>query len=297
MLVELALSCFFQPANDDLLVDVPRDQLHREAVIGGRKAEVMSELWPVHACLYKGDGTNQDGWKMRAGIWIVALGWLLTAAIRAPADDLGAGVKAWALKVPQGGSPGFTLMPGSQTGILFTNELLSWPEATNQNLLNGAGVALGDYDGDGWCDIFLCSLNGSSRLYRNLGGWKFQDVTESAGLANTNLLARGAVFADVNGDGALDLLVTYSGRGTRLFLNDGAGHFRDAQATELADNTGSMSMALGDVNGDGSLDLYVANYGENTIRSGMKVSTRIVNGKEQVIGRYRNRLRLSMANW
>ena len=220
------------------------------------------------------------------------MAWLATAASCALADEPGDGVKAWPLEVPPGGQPGFTLMPGSQTGILFTNVLLPWPEATNQNLLNGSGVALGDYDGDGWCDIFLCSLNGSSRLYRNLGAWKFQDVTESAGLANTNLLARGAVFADVRGTGALDLLVTCSGQGTRLFLNDGAGHFRDAQATELADNTGSTSMSLGDVNGDGSLDLYVANYGENTIRSGMKISTRIVDGKEQVTGRYRNRLKI-----
>ena len=79
------------------------------------------------------------------------------------------------------------------------------------------GVPLGDYDGDGWCDIFLCNLNGSSRLYRNLGNWKFQDVTEEAGLANTNELAKGAVFADVNGDGYLDLLVTYSGKGPSCF--------------------------------------------------------------------------------
>ncbi len=227
---------------------------------------------------------------MRA--WIATLAWVFIAATGAFAEEPAAGVKAWPLEVPKGGQPGFTLMSGSQTGILFTNELLAWPEATNQNLLNGSGLALGDYDNDGWCDVFLCNLNGSSRLFRNLGGWKFQDVTEAAGLANTNELARGAVFADVNGDGALDLLVTYSGRGTRLFVNDGAGHFRDAQASELADNTGSMSMALGDVNGDGSLDLYVANYGENTIRSGMKVSTRIVGGKEQVVGRYRNRLKI-----
>lgn len=229
---------------------------------------------------------------MRTGIGTAALIWLLTVASHGLADEPVAGVKAWPLDVPKGGQPGFTLMSGNQTGIQFTNVLLSWPEATNQNLLNGAGLALGDYDGDGWCDVFLCSLNGSSRLYRNLGAWEFQDVTESAGLANFNLLARGAVFADVNGDGALDLFVTCSGQGTRLFLNDGSGHFRDAQATELVDTTGSMSMALGDMNGDGSLDLYVVNYGENTIRSGMNISTRIVGGKEQVIGRYRNRLKI-----
>ena len=49
-------------------------------------------------------------------------------------------MKAWALEVPKEGQPGFTLMPPNQTGILFTNELLPWPEATNQNLLNGAGL-------------------------------------------------------------------------------------------------------------------------------------------------------------
>ncbi|HEY5909776.1 MAG TPA: CRTAC1 family protein [Verrucomicrobiae bacterium] len=215
----------------------------------------------------------------------------LTGA-RLAAEEIAPGVKCWPLKVPSGGKPGFTLMESAVTGVAFTNELAFEAEAANNNLLNGSGLALGDSDGDGWCDIFLCSLTGSSRLYRNLGNWKFQDVTEAAGLANTNMLARGAVFADVNGDGHLDLLVTYSGKGAKLFLNDGKGHFRDAQAEALVDTTGSMSMALGDMNGDGSLDLYVANYGENTVRSGMKVATRMVGGKEQIIGRNRNRLKI-----
>jgi hypothetical protein len=161
------------------------------------------------------------------------------------------GVKSWPLKVPAGGRPGFTLMPAADTGINFTNELVPEAEFANNNLLNGSGLALGDYDGDGWCDIFLCNLSGRSRLYRNLGNWKFQDVTAAAGLALTNALARGATFADVNGDGYLDLLVTYSGKGAKLFLNNGKGQFQDAQATELAEPTGSMTLALGDMNGDG----------------------------------------------
>src|SRR5690349_12691500 len=202
------------------------------------------------------------------------------------------GVRSWPLQVSTGGHTGFALMPSEQTGIAFTNQLNTEALLANQNLLNGAGLALGDYDGDGWCDLFLCNLNGSSRLYRNLGGWKFQDVTEAAGLANSNQLARAAAFADVNGDGHLDLMVTYSGKGARLFLNDGAGHFHDAQLKELESNTGSMSLALGDVNGDGWLDLYIANYGENTIRTGMRVTTRRIGGKEQVVGRHRNRLKI-----
>jgi hypothetical protein len=230
---------------------------------------------------------------MRFLIAWLTLGLLLAPSPRAPAADSPTpGVKSWPLDVPAGGHPGFLLMPANQTGITFTNELRTDALLANQNLLNGAGLALGDYDGDGRCDIFLCSLSGTSRLYRNLGGWKFQDVTEAAGLSNSNLLARGAAFADVNGDGHLDLVVTYSGKGTRVFLNDGVGHFHDAQLKELEANTGSMSLALGDVNGDGWLDLYVANYGENTIRTGMRITTRVVNGREQVVGRYRNRLKI-----
>ena len=224
---------------------------------------------------------------MRIHLWFLFISCCVVAA-----DDITPGVKSWPLTVPTGGKPGFLQLPGTETGITFTNELRPDSMLTNQNLLNGSGVALGDYDRDGWCDIFLCNLNGNSRLYRNLGNWKFQDVTEAAGLGNTNELARGATFADVDGDGFLDLLVTYSGKGARLFLNDGAGHFRDAQAHELLDTTGSMSLALGDLDGNGWLDLYIANYGENTIRTGMKVTTRFIGGKEQVVGRHRNRLKI-----
>ena len=62
-------------------------------------------------------------------------------------------------------------------------------------------------------------------------------------MANTNLLARGAVFADVNSHGALDLLVTYSGQGSRLFMNDGADHFEDAQDQDAGERAGKMSQA------------------------------------------------------
>src|SRR5262249_109009 len=153
----------------------------------------------------------------------------------------------------------------------------------NQNLPNGSGVALGDFDNDGWCDIFLCNLNGSCALFRNLGDWKFTNITVQAGLANTNWLARGAVFADVDGNGTLDLLLTGSGQGTRLFLNNGKGVFHESTQADFLAETGSTSLTLADIDGDGDLDLYVANYGENTIRSGMKFATRQVGGKEQVI--------------
>ena len=183
-------------------------------------------------------------------------------------------------------------MDAKTAGVLFTNTLSPASQMRNHNLLNGSGLALGDYDGDGQVDIFFCNLDGPCALYRNLGNWKFQDATAAAGLSIVNQLARGAAFADVNGDGHLDLIVTFSGKGARLFLNDGRGHFQDAKEASLVANTGSTSIALADVDGDGDLDLYVTNYGENTIRSGSSISVRVVNGKEQIVGRYRNRLKI-----
>ena len=220
------------------------------------------------------------------------LAWLGTGLAAATWAAESPGVKVTPLPAPAAGAPGFTLLAPEQTGLAFTNLLLPEPEVRNQNLLNGSGLALGDYDGDGWCDVFLCNLNGSSALFRNLGGWRFTNVTAAVGLANTNELARGAVFADVDGDGDLDLLVSYSGAGVRLFRNDGRGRFQDAQAESLRAETGSTTLTLGDVDGDGDLDLYVANYGENTLRSGMKLTTRMVGGREQVVGRFRHRVRL-----
>jgi hypothetical protein len=76
-----------------------------------------------------------------------------------------------------------SLLPGAATGISFTNTLAVERKKANANLMNGSGVALGDYDGDGLCDIYLSDLNGANALYRNLGNWKFKDTTREAGVA------------------------------------------------------------------------------------------------------------------
>src|ERR1043166_1013958 len=168
------------------------------------------------------------------------------------------------------GKAGFTLVPASTSGIQFSNIL---PEArimANANLLNGSGVALGDYDGDGWCDIYLCDLNGRNALFRNLGNWKFTNVTDAAGVACPGQSSTGAVFADINGDGHLDLLGLSMGGPNACFLNEGQGHFTNVTATAgLTSRLGSTSMALADIDGNGTLDLYVANYGATSLlRSG-----------------------------
>ncbi len=183
------------------------------------------------------------------------------------------------------GAPGFTSMPPASTGITFTNLLGRDHSLTNTPSNNGSGVAAADIDGDGWCDLYFCGLESGNVLYRNLGDWKFEDITASAGVACTNQYSTGAVFADIDGDGFPDLLVNALGAGTRAFLNDGKGHFREVtDASGLRSKTGAMSLALADVDGDGDLDLYVTNYRPTALIDELQTrfSLQRVNGKLEI---------------
>ena len=107
----------------------------------------------------------------------------LTLGANAAVWETNAGYRFAKLTVPSSLKTGFTLLPSAATGISFTNTLAVERKKANANLMNGSGVALGDYDGDGLCDIYLCDLNGTNALYRNLGNWKFKDTTREAGVA------------------------------------------------------------------------------------------------------------------
>lgn len=160
--------------------------------------------------------------------------------------------------------------------------------------MNGSGVAAGDIDGDGRSDLYFCAIEGTNRLYRNLGGWRFEDITDTAGVGCPQWHSTGAILADWDGDGALDLLVSTLGGGVHAFHNDGRGHFTEVTAQAgLASDSGSMSLALGDVDGDGSLDLYVANYGAfPVLRSAGRAQVKQVNGEWVVQGPNAKRLRV-----
>lgn len=203
-----------------------------------------------------------------------------------------AGVRSSPLTVSAGTKPaGFRAHPAALAGLNFTNVLSPRDAARNQILLNGSGVAAGDYDGDGRVDLFFANLRGGGRLLRNLGDWHFQDVTVEAGLgtALAALPLTGTCFADVDGDGDLDLLVNAMGGGTRLFLNQGGGRFAAVADAGLDARSGATSLALADIDADGDLDLYVANYRTNTIRStGFSVYN--VNGRRQIRPEDRDRL-------
>ena len=189
------------------------------------------------------------------------------------------------LTVDSSGKPGFSLMDNRSTGVLFTNFISEDRHLTNQILLNGSGVAAGDVDGDGWCDLYFCSLRGGNKLFRNLGNWRFEDVTTQAGVSCTNLDASGCAFADLDGDGDLDLVVNSVGGGTHIFFNDGKGHFSESTKNQgLNVGRAGMSLALGDIDGDGALDLYVANYRIVTLRDepNTHFSIKMVNGEPVV---------------
>jgi len=194
---------------------------------------------------------------------------LMASLHGSPAVDWesGPGFRSAPLSVVKSGSSGFSLTEPSATGIRFTNQLSHTNAALNQIRLNGSGVAAGDVDGDGRVDLYFCGLENDNVLYRNLGGWKFEDITARAGVACPDQYSTAAVFADVDGDGDLDLLVNSLGGGTRLFFNDGRGGFTEAMESGLVRKFGSMSMALADIEGNGRLDLYVANYRTTTVRS------------------------------
>ena len=85
-------------------------------------------------------------------------------------------------------SSGFTRLSGDSTGLFFENSLDATKSLLNQVYLNGSGVALGDVDGDGLCDIYLCGLDSSNQLYLNHGNWDFREVAKKYGVVKSKIM-------------------------------------------------------------------------------------------------------------
>jgi enediyne biosynthesis protein E4 len=163
----------------------------------------------------------------------------------------------------------FRPLEAVETGITFENTLV---EDSTFNMLtylyfyNGGGVAAGDVNSDGLVDLYFTGNQLPNRLYLNHGGFSFEDVTESAGVAGRSDWTTGVTMADVNGDGYLDIYVsavTYlDQKGTNeLFINNGDGTF-DERAEEYGLNHVGYSVqsAFFDYDGDGDLDVYLLSH-------------------------------------
>ena len=165
-------------------------------------------------------------------------------------------------------------LESDSSGVIFENKLEYTEEFnpyTYRNFYNGGGVALGDINNDGLIDIYLTGNIVENKMFLNKGNFQFEDITKVSGLACPNVWSTGATFADINGDGLLDLYVCKSGapegenRHNELFINNGDLTFSEESKKYNLDILGlSVHAAFFDYDKDGDLDCYILN---NSIRS------------------------------
>ncbi len=179
----------------------------------------------------------------------------------------------------------FSLVPPAQSGIDFVNSVQEGPQINYFNygyIYNGGGVAVGDVDGDGLADLYFSATMGSNRLYRNLGDFRFEDITEQAGVAAAQGFKTGVVMVDINSDGLLDIYVCRTGNGplpersNLLFVNQGGGVFEEQAGRYGLDLPSNTNQAVFfDYDRDGDLDCYLLNH---PIRFGTNTRPRLKGG-------------------
>ena len=175
----------------------------------------------------------------------------------------------------------FRSVSSASSNLLFTNEINENKEINIMKydyLYNGAGVGVGDFNNDGWVDIFFAGNMVSDRLFMNLGesfkkssdskaGFCFEDATEKAGIKN-NGWSTGVCVFDVNGDGWEDIYVCRSGPSLEteelrnvLYVNNQNGTFTERAAEFGLDLPGHHTQAAPlDIDLDGDLDLYIMGH-------------------------------------
>lgn len=170
------------------------------------------------------------------------------------------------------------------TKVEFVNKL---EPNNNFNILdylyyyNGGGVALGDVNNDNLVDVFFTANQGKNKLYINKGNFVFEDISEKAGVLGNSDWNTGAVMADVNGDGFLDIYVCavvglHGLKGANeLYINNGDNTFKEEAAKYgLNFKNYSTTASFFDYDNDGDLDMYLLNHAVHSQNSFGKVDIR-----------------------
>ncbi|MBK6544020.1 MAG: CRTAC1 family protein [Saprospiraceae bacterium] len=164
----------------------------------------------------------------------------------------------------------FTLLPVSQTGVDFNNKIVESPTEhiyTFNYIYNGAGVAIADFDNDGLQDIYFTGNQVQDKLYKNNGDFKFEDVSDKAGISKFDGWRNGVSTVDINLDGYMDLYICRGGflnipekNKNLLLINQKNMTFVDeADKYGVADPGYSIASTFFDYDLDGDLDLFVTN--------------------------------------
>ncbi|ELR71502.1 hypothetical protein C900_02565 [Fulvivirga imtechensis AK7] len=171
--------------------------------------------------------------------------------------------------IKQKGDGLFVKLSADQTGISFVNGIENQRNFNifkYRNFYNGGGVAIGDINNDGLPDIYFTANMKKNRLYLNKGDFKFEDITDSAGVGGNKPWSTGVVMVDINGDGLLDIYVSNAGNmegnnhDNDLYINNGDLTFTEkASEYNLAKSGFSTHAAFFDYDKDGDLDAYLLN--------------------------------------
>ena len=162
-----------------------------------------------------------------------------------------------------GGDALFQRIPAGESGIDFVHRWAPPNKAVREQIMGpfaGGAVALGDIDNDGLPEVFLTRPHGGSRLYLNLGGFKFRDITSQSGIGGAlgSHWTSGATFVDIQGDGYLDLYLCAYAMPNKLFINTGDGRFvENAAQYGLAFSGASIMASFVDYDRDGDLDAHL----------------------------------------
>lgn len=166
-------------------------------------------------------------------------------------------------------TPLFEQIPADQSGFNFINEVENTQDFNifnYRNFYNGGGVGIGDINNDGLPDIYMTSNLGDNKLFLNKGNFKFEDITEKAGVKGARFWSTGVVMVDVNADGWLDIYVCNAGykEGEKpeneLFINNHDLTFTEKAAEYGLNESGyTTHAAFFDYDKDGDLDCYILN--------------------------------------